>query len=123
MDRSDHGAVLCIWQIFIEMRQGLNICAPGQTSSVRAELDRSIAATNAFIVRNSPTPVTLAEVEARVRAFDAQADAGYAKLAPDPRAKACSTSWAAQSAARLTSAELRRQTARRSAAHHLNLVL
>jgi hypothetical protein len=65
IDRSGHGAVRCSWQIFIEMRQGLNICAPGQTSPVRAELDRSIVATNAFIVRNSPTSVTLAEVEAR----------------------------------------------------------
>ena len=110
IDRSGHGAVLCTWQFFIAMRQGLNTCAPGQSSPIRDELDRSIAAANAFIVKNRPRTVTLAEIEARVRALNAQADAGYASLAPEARAKACATSWAAQAAARLTPAELRHET-------------
>jgi hypothetical protein len=79
--------VRCSWQFFIAMRQGLNTCAPGQSSPIRDELDRSIAAANAFIVKNSPRTVMLAEIEARVRALNAQADAGYASLAPEARAK------------------------------------
>ncbi len=111
IDRSGHGAVLCSWQIFIAMRQALDACATGGHAAIRSELDRSIAATNVFIVKNTPKPTTLAQVEAAVRSLNAQADAGYAKLSPEQRTRACATSWAMQSAARLSPQELRQQTA------------
>jgi len=105
-DRSGRGAVLCVWQIFIVIRHSVAACAPDR-ADLRAELDRSIAATNGFIVANSPGPVTLSAVEARAHAIDDQAIAGFAKLAPAARAKACAADWATQIAARLTPVAVR----------------
>jgi len=105
-DRSGHGAVLCVWQVFITIRHSVAACAPDR-ADLLAELDRSIAATNGFIVANSPGPVTLSAVEARAHAIDDQAIAGFAKLAPAARAKACAADWATQIAARLTPVAVR----------------
>jgi hypothetical protein len=66
VDVSGHGAVLCTWEIFIGVSEGLEACFPGQDPELRQDMKNAIAAINDFIVANSLMPTTITEVEARV---------------------------------------------------------
>jgi hypothetical protein len=67
-DNTGHGAVLCAWEISISMRDTLDACFPSEYAEVRSDLNDAIAAMNKFIVANSLTPTSLADVEAAVAA-------------------------------------------------------
>jgi len=72
-DDSGHGAVLCVWHIYISARQTLDGCFPGAYPELRQDLSDGIAAMNGFIVANSLHPTSTAEVEASVAASDRDA--------------------------------------------------
>jgi hypothetical protein len=65
-DTSGKGAVLCTWSIMVEMRNGIDLCFPGEYPSMRRQLSEGIDATNDFIVANSPAPTTKAQLEAAI---------------------------------------------------------
>ncbi len=66
IDNSGHGAVLCGWEMLIELRNELDTCGPGQRADLRNALDQEIDDINRFIVSNSLDPVTLEQVKAGV---------------------------------------------------------
>jgi hypothetical protein len=65
-DHSGKGAVLCDWEIAIGVRNAIDVCFPEEFAELRAELSITINAINEFIVANNPSPITKAELEARV---------------------------------------------------------
>ncbi len=67
-DESGAGAVLCSWMIYNAVRDALGGCGADQHPALRADLDRDIAALEAFISANSVLPVTVAELRARAEA-------------------------------------------------------
>lgn len=67
IDTSGKGAVLCAWEITVGMRNALDICFPGEFIDMRHYMTRWIDATNDFIVSNSATPITKAEIEATMQ--------------------------------------------------------
>lgn len=78
-DESGAGAAMCSWGIYALVRDALADCPADRFPTLRADLDRDIAALEAFIVANSPTPVTVAELRAEAAAQRERA------LAPGPR--------------------------------------
>jgi hypothetical protein len=68
-DHSGKGAVLCAWRLMLAAQAVGRRCFAGQDAAFQAELARSIARTDAFILKNSsarPTPADLARFKARV---------------------------------------------------------
>jgi hypothetical protein len=65
-DSSGKGAVLCAWEIFVGVRNAIDLCFPGEFQALRADLSEAIDATNKFIVANSPGQVTKAGLEASI---------------------------------------------------------
>jgi hypothetical protein len=65
-DTSGHGAVLCAWRVYINLRAGLNLCFPSEYPELREDLDSAIGSMNRFIAANRKPPTTMAEVEALV---------------------------------------------------------
>jgi len=66
VDTSGKGAVLCTWLIMVEVRNAIDLCFPGEYQTLRRQLSEALDATNDFIVTNSPTPTTKAELEAAI---------------------------------------------------------
>jgi hypothetical protein len=114
-DNSGHGAVLCMWKFYIGFRQGLNQCFPGQYPEFREDLDYAIGAMNDFIVANSLSPTSKAEVEAAVAALEArgqkQFDDGRAQLGAEELQKRCGASNFGQMIVKMT--EMTREQRRR----------
>lgn len=90
-DTSGHGAVLCIWEIYISVRAGLDICTPGEHKDLRDDLSDGITAMNRFIVANNIPPVSSAQVNAAVAARDKRYHDEAAKLAPDKIHEQCTS--------------------------------
>jgi len=57
-DLSGHGAVLCTWAIYVEVRAHIEACSPGEDPDFEARLDDAIDKINGFIVESSLEPVT-----------------------------------------------------------------
>ncbi len=64
-DTSRHGAVLCSWEMMVGLKAAADICFPQEFTEVSELLGEAIAAYDTFIVANSLTPVTKADLEAR----------------------------------------------------------
>jgi hypothetical protein len=60
---SGHGAVLCVWGIYIELAAALERCPEYRDEPLKADLADAIDRINDFIVVNSLSPVTKAELE------------------------------------------------------------
>jgi hypothetical protein len=63
IDSSGHGAVLCTWEIYVTVRNAIDLCFPSEFRALRSDVSEGIEAMNRFIVANSPTPVTLATLD------------------------------------------------------------
>lgn len=70
-DRSGHGAVLCAWSIYIEVKTGLNMCFPGKHPELTKRLDSTIDAINGFIVSNSLVPTSREALASAIAAREA----------------------------------------------------
>jgi hypothetical protein len=68
-DNSGYGAILCNWEIYVTMRNLLDVCYPQQYATRKKELDTNIDRINNFIVANSMEPLTkeLIELAAKKR--------------------------------------------------------
>lgn len=80
-DSSPHGAVLCAWEIVVGMKTVADVCFPGEFSEASTVLGEVIEAYDDFIVANSLTPVTKAELQARFeeRRLRAQPSSGICR--------------------------------------------
>lgn len=63
-DNSGHGAVMCIWMIYVELRAEIDLCHLSGQEALRADLDASIGRINNFVVANSLFPITKEQVDA-----------------------------------------------------------
>jgi hypothetical protein len=92
VDHSGHGAVLCVWQLCIYLREALNACFADSHTDLRQDLTDGITAMNGFIVSNSLHPISSADVEAAVAATETRArlQLSLSNLTPD-RVRACRT--------------------------------
>jgi hypothetical protein len=72
-DNSGHGAVLCMWRLYISFRQGLNLCFLSQYPEFKEDLNYAVGAMNDFIAANSLAPTSKEEVEAAVATLDERA--------------------------------------------------
>jgi hypothetical protein len=66
MDMSGHGAVLCVWRIYLAVAVYWDTCFPDEDREARQELAKGIEAINAFILANSVPPVSKADLDARI---------------------------------------------------------
>lgn len=87
VDRSGKGPVLCLWSLYVATQEIGNRCFAGKDREFREELDRSITRTEAFIVANSSTPVTQADLRARK---EAEAATAAEHLKPE---RLCKSEW------------------------------
>lgn len=80
VDRTGKGPMLCVWSLYVAAQDVGRQCFPGQDKRLQAELATSIRTTDAFILKNSsshPTPADLAVRKAVIlREVKAQACAG-----------------------------------------------
>jgi hypothetical protein len=66
VDHSGHGAVLCAWRVTVDALAALEVCQPGAHEELRQDLVEATDAIADFIVANSLTKVTKAELEAYI---------------------------------------------------------
>jgi hypothetical protein len=62
-DLSGHGAVMCAWRIYNGLAAALESCPEYRNEPLKADLADAIDRINDFIVANSLSPVTKAELE------------------------------------------------------------
>lgn len=89
IDHSGHGAVMCLWTMAVELRNGMDACFPGQFAELRNDLSVQIAALNDFIARNSLTPTTPQDLERRVAAKERAYGERVAQIPRDELIKSC----------------------------------
>jgi hypothetical protein len=63
-DDSGHGAILCVWEIVVGTKVAADVCSPEEFSDLSKVLGEDIEALNDFIVANSLTPTTKADLKA-----------------------------------------------------------
>jgi hypothetical protein len=88
-------AVWCLWEIAVGAKITTDVCHPGEFPQLSAVLGDFIDAANAFIVANSPRPVTLAQLEQAIAKRRAQAPATalwFCRSTPMSRRRGA-TSW------------------------------
>jgi hypothetical protein len=66
IDNSGHGAVLCHWQMVVGQATYLDVCHPNEDRALKDALANGIEAINGFIIANSPTPISNADLEAQI---------------------------------------------------------
>ncbi len=122
-DESGHVGVLCMWKLYIGLRQGLNVCFPGQYPEFREDLDYAIGAMNDFITANSLFPTSKQEVDATLAELEArgqkQFDEGRAQMGPEELQAKCTASAFGQGIVRM--AEMTREQRRRQIADLLSV--
>lgn len=90
VDESGHGAVMCTWAIYVQIKTSVDLCGSAQAPQLGSELDEAIAKLNDFIAANSLVPTTVQAVAAAVTAEENKAKAAVAKLGEGGFAKTCS---------------------------------
>jgi hypothetical protein len=65
IDTSGHGAVMCSWGIFVGVHAALEICPEFRNEPLKADLASAIDRINDFIVANSLSPVSKADLMKR----------------------------------------------------------
>jgi hypothetical protein len=93
VDNSGHGAVLCSWEIFLDVRAALENCASEEDKKLKKVVDNSIGRINDFIVANSLTSVTKNEVERSAREKIARERKQFAVMSKEGQKKACSSNF------------------------------
>jgi hypothetical protein len=63
IDHSGHGAVLCGWMLYSELKNYADKCKTDIDKTHAEELNKAVDRVDAFIVTNSLTPTTKAEIE------------------------------------------------------------
>jgi hypothetical protein len=86
-DESGAGAVMCTWGIYVTLRAALDECPAERFSALRDDLSRDISAMEAFIVANSPLPVTKESLGVQAAALRDQSR----RARPASEAPACAT--------------------------------
>lgn len=76
IDTSNHGAVLCFWEIMVGTKAAADVCFPQEFTELSELLGDAIAAYDTFIVANSLTPVTKADLKARAEERASRLKAG-----------------------------------------------
>ena len=89
-DKSGHGAVLCNWAIYIEVRNSLDICFQDKYPRLHEELDSAIGSINSFIAANSLVPMSEEAGVSAVAARDAAVRADAANTASGRPPRPCS---------------------------------
>ena len=101
VDQSGHGAVLCLWRIYIQARSSLDLCLPNQYPELRREMDGTIGRINNFIAANSLVPISAQAVAAAIAAQDAAIKTQLQAMGPGGLAKVCAAPAATQLATAL----------------------
>ncbi|MEA1652060.1 hypothetical protein UAJ10_23980 [Nitrospirillum sp. BR 11164] len=57
-DRSGHGAVMCLRELYIGLREGLDLCRQDGDDALRRFMDEGLDQIDDFVVANSLTPIT-----------------------------------------------------------------
>lgn len=65
IDNSGHGAVMCVWSVYVQLSVALDICDSTPDPVAKAALSDAIGQMDEFIIKNSLTPVSQAELDAR----------------------------------------------------------
>lgn len=91
IDHSGHGAVLCVWSLYIDLRSSLDTCFPGQYRELRDDLDAAIAAMNLFIATNSLAPTSKEALEAAITEREEKARAAVSSLNAKELAQTCAS--------------------------------
>ena len=81
-DESGHGAVMCSWMIYVTLRAALNDCPADRFVDLRADLDQGLVAMEAFIVANSVTPTSVAELRGKAAAEEVRRRAAVPSSGP-----------------------------------------
>ncbi len=63
IDNSGKGAVLCAREIYIGLRDMMSVCSSEKDSQLKKDLDFAVEKINDFVVMNSLTPITKAEID------------------------------------------------------------
>lgn len=66
MDGSGRGAVLCTWEIYIQVRGMLETCSTKETLPFRVLMDKGINRINDFIVENSLEPISKKQLQTTI---------------------------------------------------------
>ncbi|MEO5375672.1 MAG: hypothetical protein H7840_15620 [Alphaproteobacteria bacterium] len=66
VDNSGHGAVMCMWGLYVDLKTTLDYCLPDKFGDLKEELSVAIGQINDFIVQNSLTKVSPADIEGRI---------------------------------------------------------
>jgi hypothetical protein len=85
-DKSGLGAVRCSWDMYVGVKNALEVCAPGTAS---AHIDYAIEKTRAFIVANNLTPITAADLDAEIAQKLEAAKAERANATEEKRTRLC----------------------------------
>ncbi len=103
VDRSGKGAVLCGWEMYVALRNMVEICSPSEESEIMKNLNYAIEKTNDFIVANSLHPVTKADLEKGIKARLIVLKEDMSMLEEYDIRQECSSGHAAQAKKRLIS--------------------
>ncbi len=68
-DNSGYGAIMCSWMTMVTIKATLASCYPGQHGALAEQVEATIDELNDFIVANSLTPVTKAQMVAQTKAM------------------------------------------------------
>lgn len=67
MDNSGKGAVRCSWEIYVTAKNMSELCATTNQGEFKEKIDYALNMMNAFIVRNSLSPITENEIQAQIK--------------------------------------------------------
>ncbi|WP_145750376.1 hypothetical protein [Nitrospirillum amazonense] len=115
-DRSGHGAVLCLREIYVALREGLDTCRQDGDEALRRFMDEGLQQIDDFVVANSLTPVTKDALKAAEEARLKKQRDGAALRGLEAQAKICAGGDAQRMLGGLRSASLDKLRAELAAA-------
>jgi hypothetical protein len=89
IDETGLGAVMCHWQLYIEVRSILNVCFPDDYAELREDLTFAIDAINDFIMVNNPFPIARTELQTFISHRQAVARTRASRIPKSEFAAAC----------------------------------
>jgi hypothetical protein len=103
LDNSGHGAVMCAWEIYVKISIAADICSATDKEDITQRLSGAIRRIDGFIIENSPTPMSQADLDRRKERIRADAIAALARLSNDEATRKCRTDDASRMLERLKS--------------------
>jgi len=91
IDNSGHGAVMCVWSIYVALSVALDVCDSTPDPAVKAALSDAIRQMDEFIIKNSLTPVSQAELDARKAGERTKGLAVISGLSKDDASRKCAS--------------------------------